>query len=138
MRIRLQIPETVLYEHPISVRATDMNYGGHLGNDRLLVYAQEARAAWLANLQCHELSIFGTQIILADAAIQFQNEAFLGDQLSVSLHLGKPNRYGFDLYYRVLKGDVSIAEMKTAVLFRDNETHELCSPPAEFLEAMHK
>jgi len=110
-----------------------MNYGGHLGNDRLLVFAQEARAAWLGSLDCHELSIFGTQIILADAAIRFQNEGFMGDELTVSLYMGEANRYGFDLYYRVSKGDTSIAEMKTAVLFRDNDSHQLCAPPDAFL-----
>jgi len=128
MRIRLQLPETVLCKTQISVRATDMNYAGHLGNDRILAYAQECRHAWLDTKGMNELDVHGASIVVADAAIQFQAEGFVGDNLCGTLYLGEPNKYGFDLYYQFEnQNGVIVATVKTAILFRENGS--LCSPP---------
>ena len=127
MRIRLDIPETVLFSMKISVRVTDINYAGHLGNDRLLVYAQECRSAWFASIGANELNIDGCNTIMADAALQYVNEAFAQEQLTIDLHLGDSHKYGFDLYYRVHREGMDICKMKTAILFQKDG--KLTSPP---------
>jgi len=127
MRIRLDIPQTVLFSMEISVRVTDINYAGHLGNDRLLVYAQECRSAWFASLGLSELDIDGCDTIMADAALQYINEAFALETLTIDLCLGDTHKYGFDLYYLVHRGDVQICKMKTAILFRKEGV--LVAPP---------
>ena len=33
MRVRLKIPDSFHFETTLSVRVSDLNYGGHLGND---------------------------------------------------------------------------------------------------------
>lgn len=135
MRIKLQIPSTSLLSTEIQVRSTDMNYANHLGNDRILAYAQELRSAWFTSLGFSELDIDGCSIVLADAAIQFQAEAFAGETIKGSLFLGEQNKYGFDLYYQFINenGD-PIATAKTAVLFR--QASGLCAPPESFLSKL--
>ncbi|MGR6873712.1 acyl-CoA thioesterase [Pseudomonas sp. HK3] len=127
MRIRLELPQTVLFSIEVSVRVTDINYAGHLGNDRLLVYAQEARSAWFASLGFNELDIEGCNTIMADAALQYVNEAFASDVVSVDLYLGEQHKYGFDLYYLVRRGADEICRMKTAILFQ--KEGRLTAPP---------
>jgi len=129
MRIRLEFPETVLFSFPIRPRVTDMNYADHVGNDRFLIYAQEARAAWLAAMDYREINVEGCTTIVADAAIQFLAEAFAGDELTVELALGGWHKYGFDLMYRIVRGDDVVAIMKTALLMKDNVTGALVAPP---------
>lgn len=134
MRITLELPsETPFFVHPIQVRAADINYAGHLGNDRLLVYAQEARANWLWSLGFGELNIDGLGIILADAALQFKNEAFAAEQLEVALYRGADSKYGFDLFYDVTRNGVLIARIKTAVLFYDYGQRCLAAPPKSLI-----
>ena len=115
-----------------------MNYGGHLGNDRLLAYAQECRDAWFKSVGFTELDVDGCNTIMADAAIQFLQEGYAGDELDVVLYLGGQHKYGLDLFYTVLLADKKeLARMKTAILFR-NEKDELCAPPKVFLEKLNR
>ena len=138
MRIRLDLPQRVLFKLPVTVRVTDMNYGGHLGNDRLLAYAQECRDAWFKSVGFTELDVDGCNTIMADAAIQFLQEGYAGDELDVVLYLGDQHKYGLDLFYTVLLADKKeLARMKTAILFR-NEKDELCAPPKVFLKKLNK
>ena len=128
MRIRLDIPQTVLFSMEISVRVTDINYAGHLGNDRLLVYAQECRSAWFASLGFNELDIEGCNTIMADAALQYVNEAFANESLTITLFLGEQHKYGFDMYYLVARDEDVICKMKTAILFQKDGS--LTAPPS--------
>ncbi|MBZ4190499.1 acyl-CoA thioesterase [Niabella beijingensis] len=102
-RIKIQLPETFHFSCIIPVRVTDINYGGHAGNDALLGMIHEARVQFLRRLGYTEFSMEGVGLIMADAAIEFKNEAFMGDALLVSVTAGDFQRAGFDLYYRVEK-----------------------------------
>jgi len=134
MRIRLEFPETVLFTFPIRARVTDMNYAQHVGNDRFLVFAQEARSAWFAHLGYQDSDIEGCNAILADAAVQFMAEAFAGDELKVEIGLGGWHKYGLDILYRVVRGSEVVALMKTATLLRDNQSQKLVAPPEKLLQ----
>ena len=46
-RIKLELPEKLVFSTEIPVRITDINYGGHLGNDSILSIVQEARVRFL-------------------------------------------------------------------------------------------
>lgn len=129
MRIRLDLPKTVLFNYQIIARVTDMNHGGHVGNDRFLSFAQEARSAWFQSLGYHEMDVEGCNVILADAALQFLGEVFAFDELDVTLYLGDVHKYGMDLYYALVVKGKEVARLKTAMLFRSNDTQELCPPP---------
>ncbi len=102
---RLQL--TPRAEYPfrteITVRTTDLNYGGHLGNDRMLSLIQEARVAWLANHGWSELDCAGCGLIMGDAALVYQSEAFAGDQLVIEVAAGDQTRSGFRLFFRVTR-----------------------------------
>ena len=47
-RIKLTLPENFNFSTNIEVRITDINYGGHLGNDSVLEIIHEARIRMLA------------------------------------------------------------------------------------------
>jgi acyl-CoA thioesterase FadM len=87
----------------LTVRTTDLNYGGHLGNDRLLALVHEARVAFLAEHGWTELDCGGASLIMADAAIIFQNEAFAGDVLAVETAAAEPSRAGFRFHHRLTR-----------------------------------
>ncbi len=142
MRIKIDIPTQKLFEHSIEIRTTDVNFGNHLGNERILMFAQECRGNWFKNYGVDETNLWGTHTLVADAAIQYLKEGFAYDMLDIRLYLGSMHRYGFDLYYDVVRQSGSnaiqgeeehIALAKTAILFRDNLSKNLVAPPPELL-----
>ncbi len=102
-RIKLNPLENYPFSTTIKVRITDLNYGGHLGNDTLISLIHEARSAFLA---CHgfsEKEFGGVSLILGDLAVVYQGEAFAGDVLDFEAAAGEPTRCGFRLFFRVTR-----------------------------------
>jgi acyl-CoA thioester hydrolase len=68
------------------VRVDDINYGGHMGNERALVVFQDARIAFLGSLGLSEKSIAeDTGIIIVEARVEYRRQAFMGDLLDTAV-----------------------------------------------------
>ncbi|HVZ24906.1 MAG TPA: thioesterase family protein [Sediminibacterium sp.] len=98
-RIKLQIPDTFHFTTEIAVRITDINYGGHLGNDSFLTLLQEARQQYLHAYGYAELSFEGTGLIMADAVLEFKKEIRYPCTMRISVAAADFDKLGFDLYY---------------------------------------
>ncbi len=131
-RVKIGLPSTFLFATQLPVRITDLNYGGHLGNDALLSLLHEARVQFLAALGEREVDP-ATQLgfIMADVAIEYKAEAFYGDVLHVEVGVNDLSKYGFDLVYQV-KNQVGkeVARAKTGMLTFDYTTRKLRALPA--------
>ena len=116
----------------ISVRITDLNYGGHLGNDRLLALVQEARIAFLARFGFSELDCGGVSLIMGDAAVVFQAEAYAGDLLKVEVAAAEPSGSGFRLFYRMTKvpDGKAVALVETGMVCFDYSSRKIQALPA--------
>jgi acyl-CoA thioesterase FadM len=142
-RLALQALPTYDFECTLAVRTTDLNYGGHLGNDRLLALVQEARVAFLGAHALGELDAGGPSLIMADAALVYQGEAFAGDRLRFEVAAREPGRVGFRLFTRVTRpaDGAAIALVETGMVCFDYARRRpqpltaalraLCSPPAD-------
>jgi acyl-CoA thioester hydrolase len=84
-RIRIDLPAAFPFSTDIPVRITDVNYGGHLGNDALLSLLHEARVLYLHTFGWTEKDIAGAAIIMTDAAVVYRSEAFQGDLLRIEV-----------------------------------------------------
>ena len=117
-RIRLAPLESYSFSTDLQVRFTDLNYSGHLGNDRLLSLIQEARAGFLAHHGLSEVDFFGVSLIQSDAAVVYRKEAFAGDVLTFEVSAREPTRSGFRLFYRVTRspGSELIALVETGMV----------------------
>jgi len=134
-RIHVVIPAHTQFEATIPVRITDLNYGGHLGNDALLSILHEARLQLLRHFGYSELELGGTSLIMADVAIAYKGEGFYGDILTVKMAFNDLNKYGFDITYKVLNQDgKEVARAKTGMLCFDYKSRKLVSLPSEVKE----
>lgn len=113
-RIKLEIPDTLPFETTIPIRITDLNYGGHVGNDTILSLIHQARMEYLQSKGLSELKFGSASLIMADAAIEFKAELFFGDTLVASVGAGEFSKSGFELYYRLEK--ISGEQRKTVAL----------------------
>ena len=68
-RIKLELPEKFIFQTEITIRVSDINYGGHLGNDSLLSILQEARVQFLKSIVQSELEFYNHSMIMSDVAI---------------------------------------------------------------------
>ena len=133
-RIKIQIPEKFIYKTEIPIRITDINYGGHFGNDSLLSIVHEARIRFFKSLGFEELDVEGVGIIMIDAQIQYKQEGFYGDILIIEIALTEFTSVGCDFVYRVTNKSTNkdIALAKTGIVFFDFEKRKSAPVPAEF------
>ena len=137
-RERIDLPETLPFRHSLIIRVTDINHGGHMGNERVLMYCQEARAAWLASLGLGEGDVGGVGLVVADAAIRFRAEGFAGDCLDIDIGAAAFHRRGCDFFYRLTRrGDCrEIARARTGVICFDYRRRRPASAPPTFREQL--
>ncbi|HLG31434.1 MAG TPA: thioesterase family protein [Ignavibacteriaceae bacterium] len=133
-RIKIEIPEKFLFKTEISVRISDINYGGHLGNDSLLSIIHEARVRFLKHLGYSEKEVEGIGIIMNDAAIQYKAESFYGDELLIEVGVIDFSKIGCDIVYRITNSDnkKEIALAKTGIVFFDYENKKVAPLPEKF------
>jgi acyl-CoA thioesterase FadM len=130
-RVKVALPDTFSFATEIPVRITDLNYGGHLGNDALLSILHEARVHFLRSLGLESdydpVSKLG--LIMVDVAMEYKGEAFHGDVLRIDVAAADVNKYGFDVVYHVHKAGKEVARAKTGMLCFDYNTHKLRQLP---------
>ncbi|MBT7310593.1 thioesterase family protein [bacterium] len=131
-RVQLKPLDYYKFSLLITVRTTDLNYGGHLGNDKLLSLIHEARVAYLESLGYKEREFAGVSLIMGDSAIVYQGEGFAGDKLKIEVDCSEVTRCGFRLNYRVTKSDNSpIALVENGMICFDYENKKVIPLPDE-------
>ena len=139
-RIKLTLPPLFSFSVHIPIRITDVNYGGHVGNDAILSIIHEARLQFLQGLGYSEMDIEGVGLIMADVAIEFKAEAFYGDVIEVSIAANDFNRVGFDLIYKLEKKQenkiVTVAIAKTGMVCFDYSLKKVAALPNKASEKL--
>jgi acyl-CoA thioesterase FadM len=133
-RIKLELPEKMHFKTEIAVRISDINYGGHLGNDSILSIVQEARVRFLKAHEYSEINVEGLGIIMTDCAIVYKSEAFYGDNLEIKIGVDEFYKYGCDLYYQLSNKNTEkeVAIVKTGIMFFDYELRKRARVPGKF------
>ena len=132
-RIKIELPGSFHFTTQIPVRITDVNYGGHVGNDTILSLIHEARVQFFKSIGYAELQFAGTSLIMSDIAIEFKSELFHGDVVKAYVATGEIGRVGFDVYYKLVNSaDESIvAFAKTGMVCYNYENKKVVSVPEE-------
>lgn len=133
-RVKIDVPDKFIFSTEIPLRISDINYGGHLGNDAVLSIFQEARIRFLNQFEYSEVNIEGSSIIMVDAAVQYKSQGFYGDVLLVELTVDDIQRIGCDFIYLAFnKQSVKeVARGKTGITFYDYKNNKLVSVPEPF------
>lgn len=137
-RVKIELPASFPFATEIPVRITDINYGGHLGNDALLSLLHEARLQFLKHHGFTEADVGGCGLVMVDAAISYREEVFYGDVLRIEVAVTDLRRSGCDFVYRVTKvgtGTVA-AEAKTGLAFFDYRERKVVRAPEKFVMAV--
>jgi YbgC/YbaW family acyl-CoA thioester hydrolase len=134
-RIKINLPEQFNFSTNIKVRITDLNYGGHVGNDRFLSLIHEARVQFLNHFGYSELKLENVSLIMADASIEFKKELNYGDEVKISVVASGFDKFSFDIFYKleIINEEkfVLAAKAKTVMLCYDYQNKKLMPVPEE-------
>jgi acyl-CoA thioester hydrolase len=132
-RLHINLPETFLFSTDIAVRVSDLNYGGHVGNDTMLTLLQEARIQFYRSLGFKDETSFEATVgqIIIDAAVQYKAESFLGDVLEIQIAAEDFTKFGFDLLYDVRNKSTGqeVARAKTGIVCFDYQKKKIARIP---------
>jgi len=134
-RIKIDLPKKFIYSTEIAIRISDINYGGHLGNDAVLSLAHEARQQFFGKHGFSEMDVEGAGIIMVDAAVQYKVEGFYGDVLIIEVGVKDVTKTGCDIVYQLTNKNTGkeIAIVKTGIVFFDYQKRKVVPVPKEFL-----
>ena len=128
-----------LYETDYKVIFSDINYGGHMGNERALIIFQQTRMEWLNSIVYDEANIEGKGLIQLESHVYYLKEVFLGETLLCRIVNVQPERITFNIEYEILNknNDIVIKGMTKMAVF-DYEKKKIARIPKEFLEKLEK
>jgi acyl-CoA thioester hydrolase len=139
-RIKIHFPPQALFTAAVPVRITDINYGHHVGNDSFVAIVHEARVLFLQHLGYSELDIEGLGLIMADLGLEFKNEAFYGDIITIKIALGEINKVSFELLYQLStrrnQTEILLAQAKTGMVCFNYSQKKIAPIPDKFLQAL--
>lgn len=134
-RIKLHLTDHFSFSTSIPIRITDINYGGHLGNDVFLSLIHEARQQFLQHHGYNELQFAGVSLIMADAAIEFKAELYHRDIIDIAVAATGFDKLGFDLHYLITTkkdGQIVVAgKAKTGMICYDYSARKKVTVPEE-------
>ena len=133
-RIKIELPQQFTFSTKIPIRITDLNYGGHVGNDTVLSLIHEARVQFFKNFGYDELNLDGVSLIMSDAGIEFKAELFYGDVITAFVAAHNFSRVGFDLYYKLMNGETLVSTAKTGMICYNYESKKVVSIPGKVKE----
>lgn len=135
-RVTLDLPEEFSFTTRMDVRVSEINYGNHVGNDRMVSLLHEARLRFLREHGFGEFNIGGVGLMVADLVVCFTAETFVGDVLTFHVGVTDFNKYGCDFIYRVeneAQGK-QVVKAKTGIVFFDYDERKIARIPRVFYE----
>jgi acyl-CoA thioester hydrolase len=132
---KINIPTPICFSTTRRVTKMDINYGGHAGNERFLLFAQETRIAFLNTLGFSETAFGPYGLILAEAHIEYLNELFEDEILTIDLSITSPTRVAFECYYQIKTTragkEIKAANIRTNMVCFDYTERKVKSIPEE-------
>ena len=121
----------------ITVGIGDINYGGHLSNDKYLVIFQEARLRYLQRFGFSEMDIGDkTSLIMSEAQVKYRAEAFWNEKLRIFVRVTGLDKSRFTFEYMISKRgekDVVVATGTTKMVAFDYQNRKVRRLPEIFV-----
>jgi acyl-CoA thioester hydrolase len=138
-RVHIDLPERILFTTDLPVRITDLNYGGHLGNDAVLSFAQEARARFLASHGLSELDVGGgVGTAMVDATVVYRAEGKYGMVLRAEVAAAQVRTREFELAFRFtdVASGAEVARATTGLICFDYAARKIVRLPEGLRRAL--
>ncbi len=122
-RVEIKLPDEFTFSMDMDVRISDINMGGHLGNERLLAMFNNVQLKFLQAKGFQDLTINGNPLINVDVAMILKAEAYFADVLTFEAAAQDFHKYGCDIVFKASdkKTGGLVGMAKSGVLVFDYE-----------------
>lgn len=126
-----------MFEINYKVVVSDINYGGHMGNERALIIFQQARMEWLNSIGFDEADLGeeGKGLIQLESHVYYKKEVVFGEILKCVIKEINPSKSSFEMVYEIIneKGETAI-NGSTKMMAFDYKNKRVTRIPKPFLE----
>lgn len=92
------------------IKDEDINYGGHVGNERALLFFQMVRIKFFESLGLSELNIGDNiGVIQRNSFVEYNKELFLDDEITIQITDIQLEKNKFNIYYEVYNQEKKLA-----------------------------
>ena len=92
------------------IKDEDINYGGHVGNERALLFFQMVRIKFFESLGLSELNIGDNiGVIQRNSFVEYNKELFLDDEITIQITNIQLEKNKFNIYYEVYNQENKLA-----------------------------
>lgn len=127
-------PADIHFSTTLTIDIAAVNYGGHLGHDRLISLMHEARLRFLKTIGQSEAHFYGVGLIAKSLQVDYLKEVFWGESLQFHLSVIEPSTAGFSLFYHILDSDnQAVAKASITLLCFDYQKRKITRLAKEFM-----
>lgn len=112
-----------------------------MGNERILVWADQIRNEFLKSLGWDEKVVMGEAgVIVANHTIVYQSEGFLGDKILIEVGIDFLTEFSFDIVIRTRKenSERNFIVLRTGIVCFDYVKREIHPIPERFFTQLQK
>ena len=135
-RVILEPLNKYRFKTEIVVSINDINFAGHLGNEKILEFINEARTRFFDEYKFAQMDENQIGYVVADASIIFKSEVFYPDTVLIEADVVEFNKYGCDLVFRLSSAisKIEIALAKTGMVFFDYKNRKVSKVTKNFMD----
>ncbi len=130
----------ILFEFKTRVRIDDINYGNHLGHDKLISIIHDSRMNYFNRYEISEMMPnISLGIIIVNLNIDYINQAKFNDFLSVYIASGEIKNSSFELLYKITNSENKLIGLcSTTLVCFDTNRNRPIKMPNNILEILNK
>lgn len=138
-KIKINFTEPVLFSNSFYIIEEDINFAGHMGNERILHWANQIRHSFYRHQGVMEIdpkTMIGT--IVANHSIVYKSEGFLNDLIRAEVAVNNITSCSYDLIIRFTKKETGqvLALLRSGTVCFNYQTREIAEIPQELLHAI--
>lgn len=121
------------------IKNEDINYGGHVGNERALLFFQFARMEFFKSIELDEINIGDNiGVIQKNAFVEYNKQLFLDDEISITITDVEISKLTFNVTYEIYSKDTKVINGSTLLVCFDYSSQKIKKVPKSFIETIEK
>lgn len=119
-----------------TIQKEDINYGGHVGNERALLFFQMARMNFFESLGLSEMNLGeGAGVIQKNGFVEYNKQLFLDDKIFIKIIDIELSKTSFNIKYEIYNDkEEKVINGSTLLVCFDYSTHRIKKIPESFKE----
>lgn len=119
-----------------TIQKEDINYGGHVGNERALLFFQMARMNFFESLGLSEMNLGeGAGVIQKNGFVEYNKQLFLDEKIFIKIIDIEFSKTSFNIKYEIYNNkEEKVINGSTLLVCFDYSTHRIKKIPESFKE----